>query len=99
MAKAIDHRAHALRMAAALGVTVDVERADGELLAVSVAHGDRDERIATNATEPRNAWRWAAEHLARMEGNDAFAATRRAYQDAARAEFEARGIFADAGKA
>jgi len=87
----LDHRRHARRLAAALGADVDLERGEGGLLVVVVAGGGRSERLATNATAAPNAWRWAAEHLARQAGEgDAFAAARRAYQDAARAEFEGR---------
>lgn len=87
----LDHRAHARSMAAALGVAVDIEPRTSGLLTVLVMRGGAWTQVDTNATEARNAWRWAAEHLARETGGgEAFAAARRDYQDAARAEFEGR---------
>lgn len=89
----LDHRAHALRLAAALGASVDLERGEGGLLSVAVERAAARQTIATNASERRHAWRWAAEHLARQEcGGEAFDAARRDYERAARADFEGRGV-------
>lgn len=87
----LDHRRHARRLAAALGASVDLERGEGGLLVAVVERGAERSLLATNATEAPNAWRWAAEHLARMGGGPAHAEARAAYEREARAEFEGRG--------
>lgn len=99
MAEPVDHRGHALRMAAALGATVDLRRGDRGLLAVVVVRDGSRTTVATNATEPRNAWRWGAEHLARLDGGAAFIEARRAFERAGRAEFEGHASLAGSGKA
>lgn len=99
MAKPVDHRAHALALAAALGAEVSIARGDRGLLAVVVIRDGSRTTVATNATEPHNAWRWGAEHLARLDGGAAFAEARRAFERADRAEFEGPAARAGAGKA